>query len=262
MKLILMILMIPLMGFSQVQDTIVLTESNSVMLRGPVSWESVTEVQKDLLLLSASVRESQPIYIVLDSPGGSVPAADMFITTMQSLPQPIHTISIFSASAAFQIAQHGKVRYGLRNTTLMSHRAVIRTSGQLDGELESRVNLYKNMVNIMDIVASNRVGLSMEVYKEKILNEWWVYGQDNIKQNTLDKIVNMQCSKSLIKGTVEHTVDSLFGSRTFLFSKCPLLVAPIGEKIQRYRSIKEKSYYDLLFNDKPEFIKRHMKNTF
>src|SRR6056297_3136731 len=51
---------------------IILEKGNTVVFRGEVSQSSVTKVQLELQKLIRTVPKNKPIYLVLDTPGGSV----------------------------------------------------------------------------------------------------------------------------------------------------------------------------------------------
>jgi ATP-dependent protease ClpP protease subunit len=104
--------------------TIQLNTTNTVNFRGPVEWDSVTKVKMELYKkLKERGKKHYPIYIVLDSPGGSIAAGEAFIE-FAKMYSNVHTISIFSASMASAIVEAlpGK-RYVLSTGVFMFHRA-------------------------------------------------------------------------------------------------------------------------------------------
>jgi ATP-dependent protease ClpP protease subunit len=67
--LILTLLCIPALASSK---EIVLTENNTALLRGPVMPNTVADVMQQLNQLDKKGKDSDPIYLVLNTPGGSV----------------------------------------------------------------------------------------------------------------------------------------------------------------------------------------------
>ena len=60
-----------------------LTENNTVTLKGAVTFNSVSDVGKELLELSGKIRLNSEIYLILDSPGGSIYAGLNLISLMK-----------------------------------------------------------------------------------------------------------------------------------------------------------------------------------
>lgn len=89
-------------------EKIVLTEANSVIFNQEVTSDYVSK--KTLEVITKSTR-SNVIFLVLDTPGGSVSAGLSFIDTIKSLNIKVHTITIFAASMGYQMVQELGTRY-------------------------------------------------------------------------------------------------------------------------------------------------------
>lgn len=249
----------PVVHTQEVKE-IVLTSNNSVALRDAVSWRSMSKLQYEILKLSVNLGKDEPIYLILDTPGGSVSAGEMFIETLKGIKQPVHAVVLFAASMGFQITQAVNRRYIIESGTLMSHRATVGLKGQLNGELESRLMFYKNAVESMELRSAERVGMDLDVYQSRIVNEWWERGYDAVKANVADEVVIVKCSDAMLRGTVVQRVFSFFGgSQLFKFSRCPLITAPIGS-VSKRGTTKDASYFNLLFSDKRGFINQFITN--
>jgi hypothetical protein len=70
---------------------------------------------------------------------------------------------------------------------------------------------------------AQRIGMTTRHYNEVIKDEWWIYGNDSVRMNICDEIVQLKCSADLIKRTKTITVKSLFGSFKKKVSECPML---------------------------------------
>ena len=205
-----------------------LTPDNHVFLNGAFTNETVAKVQDQFLKLSKN--SSQELYLVLNSPGGSVTAGNALIETLKNLPNPVHTISIFSASMAYLTVQSLGKRYILNTGTIMSHRASIRgLSGEIPGELINKLNYILSMLTELDRMAANRVGLNVDTYKELIRDELWLFGSNAVEAKHVDEVVSIKCSESLNK-TYTKRFRSFFGYVDVEFSKCPLITGPVNIK--------------------------------
>jgi ATP-dependent Clp protease protease subunit len=210
----------------QAEKTITLEASNSVAFRGPVTDESVSALMQKIEELRFGISESEPIFLVLDTPGGSVYAGLELIDYLKSLPNKVHTITLFAASMGFQIVQNSERRLITENGTLMSHRASGGIEGQFDGEIETNYNRVRRKIDYMDTIASKRMGMSLTDYKALIKDEYWVAGFDSVQDKAADEKVNLRCGKSL-KQTELIKVNTMFGAVEVEFSKCPIMRAPL-----------------------------------
>jgi len=91
-------------------------------------------------------------------------------------------------------------RYILETGYLMFHRARGGVQGQFeDGELESRLEFAKKMVRQMEKNNAKRLKLTLEEYKKKVVNEYWINGFEAVEKNAADEVVSLSCSKELIE---------------------------------------------------------------
>jgi ATP-dependent protease ClpP protease subunit len=245
--------------------TIVLNSSNTYTFRTPVTDDSVGKAQKVLFRMDRRLPKGKPIYLVLDTPGGSVFAGANFIDSINSLKRPVHTITLFAASMGFQIAQNLDRRYITRFGTLMSHRARLAgLGGQMDGELESRYNMLKKVVHYLDLVASKRLKMPLKDYKEKINPELWIHGFESVGKNAADEMVGLKCGSSM-SGVIEEKMNTMFGQISVVFSECPLIKAPLSVKMgnlklnlqQKINLMKAINAY---FKNKSKFMKDYKLN--
>lgn len=206
-------------------NTVTLTPENTVNLVGPVTSESVNKALMDIIMLDLARKSCKdPLYLVINSPGGSVYYGNRFILFARTVCN-LNTVTLFGASMASAIAMQlpGK-RYATDISEFMFHRAYVEIGGQVeDGELESRLKHVKRIIRHLEWKNSRRIGITLKEYKKRVKDEWWVYGYDAVKLNVADELVNVVCSKELQTLKEKRTYQSLFGAVTVEASKCPLL---------------------------------------
>lgn len=226
MKVLLLTMLLSLPTFASTK-VITLTPDNFINFGDVFTSEYVSKKQKELIDLDQRLEPGKEIYIFLDTPGGSISAGNLFINTATSLGRPIHTITLFAASMGYHTAQGLGKRYIMPSGELMSHRGhVSELSGQINGELNTRVNHFTTLMNEMDTLAAGRVGTKLETYQALILNELWLYGNNAVKTGHADEVVLVKCSKSL-NTTRKEVVNTFFGSFAVEFSNCPLIRYPL-----------------------------------
>jgi ATP-dependent protease ClpP protease subunit len=158
---------------------------------------SVAHVVETLRKLDKQLPAGEPIYLLLDTPGGSVVDGMNIVNTALSLDRPVHTITIFAASMGFVLVQHLGTRYILPNGVLMSHRGKVGANGEIGGELDELMRFFKEISRQIDQACAERLGMSLKAYQERIADEWWLYGSEAIKHDAADEIVVLKCSADM-----------------------------------------------------------------
>jgi ATP-dependent Clp protease protease subunit len=209
-------------------DVLELSKKNTVTFNQAFTGKYVAQKQNEIFKIAESLKPDEAIYLVMDSPGGSVSAGNSFIDSLKAIPNPIHTVTLFAASMAYHTVQNLGTRYILPSGQLMSHRARISgLGGQIYGELNSRLEYITKIVDRLDVIAAARVGMDVNAYKDLILNEFWITGNAAVRHNHADKVVLARCDES-ISGSYTETVRTLFGAFDVEFSNCPLIRSPLS----------------------------------
>lgn len=213
---------------ARVNQKVVLSPTNSVVWRGEVSGYSATQTALKLAVLAVKRGiKGYPLYLVLDSPGGSIPAGNMFIDFAKTISN-LKTITIFSASMAAAIVESlpGE-RLITQNGELMFHRAYAGVEGQVEvGELETRLAMIKDEVRKMEIINAGRLGLTLDAYKERVRNEMWLDADESLANKAADRVVDIYCTQEMIFRKDEVVLQAFFGIVKFSFSECPLFRVP------------------------------------
>lgn len=215
---------------------ILLTTTNTVVYRGEVSDGSALDIQLKLFkLVLIRGKKDYPLYLVLDSPGGSIEAGLGFIEFAKTI-RNLKTVSIFAASMASAIAEGlPGDRYVTQNGTMMFHRAQGAFRGYFEsGEVETQLATSKSIVQYMETTNANRMKLTLPVYKELVRSELWLFSTASVVNNAADKVVDLVCSANLIDTKESLTVETMFGSLVVTFSGCPLFRYPTGVNSDKY----------------------------
>lgn len=236
-------------------EVVELTENNTVVLDQVFSNDSVSKVMLELQALSNKLKKNDIIYLVLNTPGGSVDAGNSLITFVKALPQNVKTISIFSASMGFQTAQNLGERLVLPNSTVMSHRAKFGVQGEAPGEMFSQLNYIMSIINGLDQVAAARMELSFDDYRKLVADEYWSYGANAVSEKSADRVILATCSKELYR-TRKTNVETMFGSVEVEVSKCPLIPGMVSINAKSKMSNSELQYIKMMFENKKEFVNK------
>jgi len=80
----------------------------------------------------------------------------------------------------------------------------------------------------MELRNAERLGLNIKDYKLKVINEWWCTGSNCKKENVVDEIISIKCSKELTNTVESKLVPGFLGFPVELkYSACPLIRSPL-----------------------------------
>jgi ATP-dependent protease ClpP protease subunit len=224
----LLILLTILISSAAFSETIILKADNTVSLSSEVTTASVTVLMLSLQRLN-ELKTNDTIYLVLNTPGGSITDGIDFIRFAKTSRRPINTITIFAASMGFQIVEAlpGK-RLMAEGGVLMSHRAAVSgIGGQFPGELNVRVEFYGDIARSLDIGAANRAGITLKQYQDLIHDEYYALPSKAIKDKFADAEVAVSCDITL-SGTRFEFAQSPFGPIKIELSSCPLIIGVVS----------------------------------
>ena len=212
---------------------VTLTSDNTVTLADAIDTTTVGKVMQEAQVLDAKLKSGDPIYLVLSSPGGSIQDGLEMIDYLKNLNRPVHTITIFSASMAFQTVQQLGDRLVTPFGTLMAHKAKGAFRGEFPGQIDSRYVYYIKRLNEMDRITAGRTKGKYTVASLQTLyeNEHWVDGFDAVGEGLADEVVNARCDHSL-SGTKNTNIDFMGFTVTLVQSKCPMNQGIIDVLIQ------------------------------
>jgi ATP-dependent Clp protease protease subunit len=172
--------------------------NRTILLEGTIG-NNASEAAMAIIQLNAL--SSEPINILLNSPGGSVIHGARLISAMQASRAKVRTICLsMCASMAFMIHQYGSERLALDRAILMSHPASVGYNGDVD-RIMSFIGTIQRYTNKLEAEVAKRMKISFTEYKQKIQNEYWVDAEDALKDNVVDALVNLNIDASAFGST-------------------------------------------------------------
>lgn len=228
MKLLVLLLLLTTNIFAK---DILLTSENTVSLLGPVDDQSISELMQDLNKVSQTGNKKDPIFLVLNTPGGSVFAGLELMQYVNTLRRPVHVVANYAASMGFHILQNSPKRYVTKFATIMSHRASGGFRGEIPQQITSRLNHIIDLVTKMDeeVIKRTNGKHTKESYTELIRDEYYAVGSNAVSDGFADEVVTLKCDDSL--NTVKNvTINVLFFQIEAQISNCPLITMPVAKK--------------------------------
>lgn len=173
-----------------------LRNADVVMLTDEVNFLTTNAVIKEIERFNEE--GSKGIYLLLDSPGGSVLDGAKIISTIQASRAPVYGVNLqLCASMCAMIMEYTTERYGVDRSVLMFHPASIGASapGELD-KVVSRLTFLQRYTNKMDHHTAARAGMTYQDFKTLTNQELWIDAEDATESHLLDKVVTIQMPES------------------------------------------------------------------
>jgi len=195
-----LILSIVLLSSTAMAETRVVTieDSNSATMSTRFDDRSVEKVLNKIYKIDRSLPKGEPIYLVLNTPGGSVISGLRMFDAINALDREVHTITMKSISMGFHTVQALGKRLITPSGVMMSHPISGGTKGTM-GIQESRTSFWVRVSKAMDTTVVNRTNgkWSLEKYKQTIISEYWAFGKEAVEDGFADEVVLAKCGKSI-----------------------------------------------------------------
>jgi len=145
-------------------------------------------------LLKEALKHSDKVYLVLNSPGGSVFDGVELISFLEE--NKISTICVaICASMAAQLHQAGAQRLMTASGVLMFHPASAQLAGPLE-QMQGLLDLFKTQVDRLDLKISKRSGIPYAEFKRRLAFQYWVLPEDAFMEHLTDEIVSLDTGDS------------------------------------------------------------------
>ncbi|MCI4644086.1 MAG: ATP-dependent Clp protease proteolytic subunit [Hyphomonadaceae bacterium] len=167
-----------------------LFKARTILLTGGIDDKQARRVCERLLALSAE--STEPILLVLSSPGGHVESGDMIHDMIKFVGAPVKILGTgwcASAGALIYSAAQKENRYALPNTRFLLHEPRGGVGGQAtDVEIQAR-EIIKMRERLNKIFAA-ATGQSLEKIKEDTDRDFWMSAQEAVEYGLVGKIVS------------------------------------------------------------------------
>ena len=131
----------------------------------------------------------KPIYLELNSPGGSVGDGMAIIDTIAQIDAPVYTIvtgNVCSMAAVISVV--GKKRFMTKNATWMNH-STSDLLGDYLTHIKDRTNYLMKLEKKMNGILTSRTKLTKYQLNQIKNGELWLFAEDALKAGIVDKII-------------------------------------------------------------------------
>lgn len=171
-----------------VTRTLELNDRNTLTLFDEVGTVNSEKIANNIANLN-KLSTSEPIYLLLDSPGGSVIDGAKVINSIEASRRPVHTVCVtICASMAAVIHSYGHKRLAMNRAILMYHDA----SGGFRGEFPSIESLFmtiKRYVEKFDANIVKRSKIDKATFEKLKEIDLWIDTEDAMSKGLVDELV-------------------------------------------------------------------------
>lgn len=181
-----------------------ISTSRTVSLMDEVDDASVSKAMREIALLNEI--SSDPIYMLIRSPGGSVIDGELLISTMESSKAPVYTVCVeLCASMAAMIHQYGKQRYMYDRSILMFHDASLSTQGKFR-QTRSILTFLGRKLEKMNRHIANRSDMTYQEFMDLTRDDLWIDGEDAVGLKLADSLIKVTANP--LENLSENSSDS------------------------------------------------------
>ena len=167
-----------------------LFKARTIMLTGGVDDAMARRVCERLLALAAS--SSDPILMVISSPGGHVESDDMIHDMIKFVGAPVKVLGsgwVASAGALIYSAAAKENRYALPNTRFLLHEPRGGVGGQAS-DVAIQVREIVRMRERLNKIFAAATGQPLEKIKADTDRDHWMSAQEAVEYGLVNKIVS------------------------------------------------------------------------
>ena len=76
---------------------------------------------------------------------------------------------------------------------------------------------------ILSKMEMHKMSMTQEEYFNKILSDWWSYGEENVKNKIVDEIVTVRCASSIMSDKIKKNMSLFEIDFVIEQYRCPLI---------------------------------------
>ena len=135
--------------------------------------------------------ERKPIYLYINSYGGSVTDAYAIIDAIEMSKTPIYTICVGTAySAGGIILISGHKRFMYPKASFMFHEGSAGMFGDA-GKVKDTMKFYERQLKQLENFILTKTKITQELYDTKLSNDWYLTAEECLQHGIIDKVSTM-----------------------------------------------------------------------
>ncbi|MEO0882127.1 MAG: ATP-dependent Clp protease proteolytic subunit [Pseudomonadota bacterium] len=166
-----------------------LFKARTILLTGGIDDKQARRVCQRLLALSS--QSTDPILLVISSPGGHVESGDMIHDMIKFVEAPVKVLGsgwVASAGALIYAAAKKENRYSLPNTRYLLHEPRGGVGGQAS-DVEIQAKEILKMRERLNRIFADATGQTLAKIKKDTDRDYWMSAEEAVKYGLVGKIV-------------------------------------------------------------------------
>lgn len=209
-----------------------LLDERVILLTGPIDDELSKDIVAQLLYLDAS-GNGKPIYMYINSPGGSVTSGNSIIDVMAYVDSPIETINVgMCASMAAAILSCGDKRSGMPSSRTMIHQASGGAQGKADDVSVTTEQLALANVRVTQVIAAN-TGHTVEDATADMELDHYMDAGEALDYGIIDTIITPSANRPQKRAPVPTTISGIDAQAT---RRSPDHISPNVKRVQEMKA--------------------------
>lgn len=168
-----------------------LLKDRIIMISGEVNEAMASVVVSQLLYLQSENKES-PIYMYINSPGGSVVDGLAIVDTMNLISCPVYTYCVgqcASMGSIFLVSGEKGHRYALPNSRIMIHQVSGGSQGTYE-DMKRSIDEAGRLNELLANVLANGTGKSLKEVKKDMDRDYFMSADEALKYGIVDKVLS------------------------------------------------------------------------
>ncbi|MTI16404.1 ATP-dependent Clp protease proteolytic subunit [Rhodobacteraceae bacterium RKSG542] len=173
-----------------------LFDARTVLITGPITQELAHDVCARLLALSQV--SSDPITVIVSSPGGHVESGDMIHDTIRFIRPEVRILGmgwVASAGALIYVSVPRERRFCTKNTRFLLHQPS-GGAGGMATDIEIQAKEILKMRDRLNLIFADATGQSLERIEKDTDRDYWMSPEEGIEYGLVGRVVNSQAEMS------------------------------------------------------------------
>ena len=174
------------------QDSLMekLLKSRQIVVSGEVNSDLVEKIVKQLLVLEAD--SNKPIYLYIDSPGGSIDDGFGLYDVIRFINAPVYTVGmglIASMGVTLFLSVPKERRFSLPNSHFLIHQPLMSGSRGVATDIEITAQEITKARETLTKLISEATGKDFESVKKDTERDHWLTAQEALDYGIVGKII-------------------------------------------------------------------------